>query len=51
MSENSIANCHWEACDKCKHGKDEGGCKVEDDICYELDPISDAIVCTEWEKG
>lgn len=48
MAENSIANCHWQACDECKHGLDEGGCGVEEDNDYELDPNSDTIVCVEF---
>lgn len=47
--ENSIASCHWQACDTCKNAKDAGsGCEVEEAVDYELDSSSDSIICTEW---
>ncbi len=48
MAKGSIADCHWKACDTCIHGKDEGGCTVEEEVYYELDSDSDTIVCAQW---
>ena len=47
---DGIADCHWRACETCKHGE-EGGCEIQDEIYYKLDPYSDTIICELWVKG
>ncbi len=45
-----IADLNWDACEKCKHGIETGGCAIEDHITISLDFRKDAVICDDYEQ-